>query len=141
MNSGFAAASREAWADGDEFYRFTWRSSFDGDVVVEITKIDEMVLLSWNTELCFARPHAPTSFALSSEDWDAFGRAVDDADFWALECSDPLQGFDGAQWRIEGRRSQTYHAVECWSPGGALYDLGRVFFGLAGRPLDRIKLY
>jgi hypothetical protein len=50
-------------------------------------------------------------------------------------------GLDGADWIIEGHRRDVYRAIRRWSPGGATYDLGRVFLDLAGPPIADIRLY
>jgi hypothetical protein len=63
-------------------------------------------------------------------------RAREDAQAMAQET-----GLDGAQWLIEGRRGQTYHAIDRWSPRGTVHDLGSLFFDLAGPPLAGIDLY
>jgi hypothetical protein len=48
-------------------------------------------------------------------------------------------GCDGARWLIAGRRRFDYHIVHRWSPDGALHDLGRLLFDLAG--LAVVRLY
>ena len=50
-------------------------------------------------------------------------------------------GLDGADWLIEGRRKDIYHAVHRWSPCGKIHDLGRLFFAMAGSPLADVELY
>jgi hypothetical protein len=34
-----------------------------------------------------------------------------------------------------------YRVIRRWSPGGAVFDLGRTFLDLAGPPIADIKLY
>jgi hypothetical protein len=64
------------------------------------------------------------------------------AGFWSLEASLEFDfGLDGANWLIEGRRSDVYRAVRRWSPTGAFFDLGRVFLDIAGPPITDIRLY
>jgi hypothetical protein len=50
-------------------------------------------------------------------------------------------GFDGADWLIEGRHGDSYHSVSRWSPTDAVFDLGQIFFRLAGSPLAGVTLY
>jgi ATP-dependent DNA ligase len=71
----------------------------------------------------------------------ASGRALDVARFWFLDASENRFDLDGADWLIEGRRQNTYHAVHRWSPDGEIHDLGRLFFAMAGSPLADVKLY
>ena len=52
-----------------------------------------------------------------------------------------FRGLDGAFWTIEGRRKDVYRAARRWSPDGAIYDLGKLFFEFAGSPLRRIEIY
>jgi hypothetical protein len=48
---------------------------------------------------------------------------------------------DGSDWLIEGRRKDIYRAVSRWSPRGAVYDLGKLFFELTGPPLAEVRIY
>ena len=59
----------------------------------------------------------------------------------ALERHGEAHGLDGAYWTIEGRRKDIFRAVHRWSPHGAIHDLGRLFFALAGPPLAEAGLY
>lgn len=119
-----------------EAYRFFWDSSFDGNAVVHIWRKDESITLRWQY---FWQPHL--THALSLADWQKLQDALEAAEFWFLESVGVEAGLDGAQWLIEGRREDVYQAVRRWSPRGAVYELGRLFFALAGTPLDRVKLY
>jgi hypothetical protein len=78
---------------------------------------------------------------LAPHDWDTLQRALEASDFWALDTQDKRLGLDGAQWLIEGRRGDTYHSISRWSSRGAVGDLGRLFFALAGPPLTDVRLY
>lgn len=120
-----------------EAYRFIWRSSFDGNALVHIARKGETIAL--HSELSFTAP-AP-SVALSLNDWEKLQCALNTTRFWALDTADQLIGLDGAEWLIEGRRGDIYHSVHSWSPGGAVHDLGRLFFALAGPPLASVELY
>ena len=102
-------------------------------------KGDSIGLRCW--DLSFgALEEAPTK-ALSLDDWKKLQQALEAADFWSLSSARELPvGFDGAQWLIEGRRGDIYHAIHRWSPRGAVRDIGRLFFDLAGPPLATIDL-
>ena len=129
-------AGREA-----EAYRFVWRSSFDGNATVRIGRQGNEVVLQWRYDHWLRAPAAPAGAALSAGDWVRFRETLIAANFWAVDPADELQGLDGAQWLIEGRRGNVYRAVSRWSPQGELHALGRLFFILAGPPLSKVKLY
>jgi hypothetical protein len=96
---------------------------------------------------------------LAPADWDRLQDALIAASFWSLDPdgidwpSDGdeqrtiaaiigSRGLDGSDWLFEGRRKDVYRAASRWSPrGGALYDLGRLFFELAGPPLAKVRIY
>ena len=126
---------------GTEVYRFTWDSSFNGDAVVRIARFSDEIMLS--------RVYRPSHFArtersdasLTVADWARLQDALIAANFWALEPHGEAHGLDGAYWTIEGRRKDIFRAVHRWSPHGAIHDLGRLFFALAGPPLAEAGLY
>jgi len=126
---------------GTEVYRFTWDSSFDGNAVVRIARFSDEIMLS--------RVYRPSHFArtersdasLTVADWARLQAALIAANFWALEPHGEAHGLDGAYWTIEGRRKDIFRAVHRWSPHGAIHDLGRLFFALAGPPLAEAGLY
>ena len=78
---------------------------------------------------------------LSAADWGRLHRTLDAAKFWSLDASGNRSGLDGANWLIEGRRKDIYHAVHRWSPCGEIHDLARLFFAMAGSPLADVELY
>ena len=121
----------------EEAYRFSWQSSFNGDASVHIGRNDRLIRLCWH------KFGTPAAFApLSLDDWHELQKAIDAARFWSLESGrKAIGGFDGAQWLIEGRRRNDFHALQRWSPGGAIQELGRLFFALAGPPLACIEPY
>jgi hypothetical protein len=127
-----------------EVYRFVWRSSFDGSAAVRIGRQGTAIILRWRYEWFHTpRPDdAPAEAALSPDDWARFLDALIAANFWALDPADePLQGLDGAEWFIEGRRGNVYRCVSRWSPSGEVHALGRLFFDLARTPLSEVWLY
>jgi hypothetical protein len=78
---------------------------------------------------------------LSATDWGRLRRILDTAKFWSLAARENSYGLDGADWLIEGRRKDIYHAVRRWSPRGEIHDVGRLFFTMAGSPLADVQLY
>ena len=75
-------------------------------------------------------------------DWKCPEEAVLAAKFRALDAVLKFDfDFDGATWLIEGRRRDVYRTVRRWSPGGAIYDLRRVFLDIAGPSIADIRLY
>jgi len=128
-----------------EVYRFTWRSSFDGDAVVRIGRWGDEITLRWACRRM--RPpgadEAPPVVALTLADWARLQEALIAASFWALDPDEGpiLRGLDGAFWAIEGRRKDIYRAVSVWSPDrAAIYDLGSLFFELPGPPLAEVDI-
>ena len=125
-----------------ETYRFTWRSSFDGRACVHIGRSDDSIKLrSWLSRSRVEPRRQLPSSALSLDGWEKLQRALNDSDFWALDAEDEEFGLDGARWLIEGRCGDSYHQVERWSPQGAIHNLGRLFFALAGPSFANVKLY
>ncbi len=126
---------------GEEVYRFAWLSSFDGFAYVRITREGEEITLKRKYFRLGANPR-PVSLALSTAEWQRFKSALEVASFWLLDPIDRRLLLDGAQWTIEGRIADLYHAVEQQSPEkGTLHDLGRLFFDFAGPPLSSVRLY
>ncbi|WP_316214455.1 hypothetical protein [Bradyrhizobium sp. SZCCHNR2035] len=127
-----------------EFYRFLWESSFNGAAFVHIARRGNSVELRSRVlaRSRLRRKEPLVSAALSPEDWEKLQRALTISNFWSLDATDDESfGLDGAQWLIEGRRSDVYHSVDRWCPRGAIYDLGRLFFALAGPVLADMRLY
>ena len=55
--------------------------------------------------------------ALGDDEWNAFLKLIDEADYWALPTrNEGVMGFDGAQWILEGVKDGRYHVVDRWSP-------------------------
>lgn len=126
-----------------EVYRFFWKSSFNGAAVVQIGRKDDSVRLRASrlshSRLRLRKPLISVA-ALSLDDWQKLQSELNGSGFWNLEAADEQLGLDGAWWLIEGRRGDTYHAVERWSPRGPVRDLGCLLFALAGPALAEIEL-
>ncbi len=59
---------------------------------------------------------------LTKDQWSAFTRRLDRACYWSLpSMSEEIEGNDGAQWILEGRRDGRYHVVDRWSPNGGVF--------------------
>jgi hypothetical protein len=128
----------------NEAYRFFWSSSFNGDGLVHVGRSNDVVTLRWQyLKLRVPFPtDSPPVMRLPLSDWERLQHAISTVNFWSLNRGPELPGgLDGAQWTIEGRRDNDYHAVHRWSPRGAIYDLGRLFFALVGPPLAAFDLY
>jgi hypothetical protein len=123
-----------------EGYRFLWDSSFDGSAEVHIGRKGERIVLRWDRRW-YTDSTAPRSLTLSPADWGRLQQAISAVNFWSLAPTEERYGLDGADWVVQGHRGKRYHAIERWSPGGAIFDLGRLFFTLAGPPLAAVRLY
>jgi hypothetical protein len=124
-----------------EVYRFTWRSSFDGDAVVRWggsvarSRSDASIALPWSGTPIAVR------VLLTMSDWTVAGR-VDRPRLFGRSIRRRLRlGLDGSDWLIVGRRKDIYHAISRWSPDGAIYDLGKLFLELADPPLAEVEIY
>jgi hypothetical protein len=124
-----------------EVYRLTWRSSFDGDAAVRIGRQGDQITLHWIYRWYTLRGAEGPVVRLSLVDWARLQDALFAASFWALDPEERRLGLDGSQWLIEGRRKDNYRAVSRWSPHGAIYDLGKLFFELTGPPLTEVTIY
>ncbi len=123
---------------GDEAYWLHWKSSFDGSATIRVARLGD--------EAMFFRVYRSSPFgkvrrgrgSVSMPDWARFEDALIAASFWMLDEYGGGHGLDGADWYIAGPRRSEYHRISRWSPGGALWDLGRIFFDLAG--LEDVRL-
>lgn len=126
-----------------EAYRFIWTSSFDGAAVVHIARRGDFVELRSRVlgRSRLYREEPVVSAPLPPDDWQKLQQALAISGFWLLDSTDDRIGLDGAQWLIESRCGDTYHWVDRWSPRGSVFELGRLFFGLAGPALSDLRLY
>ena len=112
----------------------------EGSATVQVARLGD--------EAMFCRVYNPSTFgkarrsrgALSRSEWSLVEDAVVAADFWMLDEHSPARGFTlgGTTWSLAGRRRCDYHFITRRSPGGALWELGRLLFDLAG--LEAIRL-
>jgi hypothetical protein len=124
---------------GDEAYWFNWDSSFDGNATIRIARLggEAMVFREYRSD----RYGKMRRFRglLTPADWSRLQDAVVAANFWMLDEHGGRHGLEGSTWRLAGRRRHDFHYIARWSPDGALWDLGRLFFDIAG--LAEVRLY
>jgi len=124
------------WEHSAEGYRLTWRSlSRHNNAVVQIGS-GKNISLDWARNGFGA--NGRYRCGIEAADWNALKRRASPPAFGRLT---PRATALGATWLIEGRRRDVYRAVRRWSPRGAIYDLGRTFFDIAGPPIAYIRLY
>jgi hypothetical protein len=135
----YAMAIKRSLAD--EIYWFDWSTEHgDGTATVQVARLGD--------EAIFCRVYKPSTFgkarrsrgALSRSDWSLIEDAVVAAGFWMLDDHEPQRAgiLGGASWYLAGRRRRDYHFINRRSPSGALWELGRLLFDLAG--LEPIRL-
>lgn len=106
---------------GTEDYRFLWLRSFHHPVAVHIWRSDDKQFLNVK-ELDGAGGYEPGKLitnrtqSLAKSDWEGFIRLLEQNCFWNLPAENDARGHDGAQWILEGRRTDRYHVVDRWSP-------------------------
>jgi hypothetical protein len=129
-----AALQRNA---GDEAYWFNW-DGIDGDATIRIARL--------GVEAMFFRVYRGSRFGkvrrhrgtVSLSEWARFEDALIAANFWMLDEFGGDHILDGENWCVAGCRQRDYHLISRCSPEGALWDLGRIFFDLAG--LEDVRL-
>jgi hypothetical protein len=109
-----------------ETYRFLWLRSFHHPVSVRVVCIDNACELT-GLRTDGQGGYAPGSVVerktrrLSDAEIVSFREMLARAQFWRPQPVDDRLGddrivLDGAQWILEGRRGQTYHLRDVWSP-------------------------
>ena len=135
----YAMAIKRSLAD--EVYWFSWATECgDGSATMQVARLGD--------EAMCCRVYKPSTFgkarrsrgALSRSDWSLVEDAVVAADFWMLDehSQSPGLTLGGANWSLAGRRRHDFHCITRRSPCGALWELGRLLFDLAG--LEAIRL-
>ena len=113
-------------AGGGEAYRFLWLRSFHHPVAVRVWSADGEYFLAVK-ESSGAGGYEPGALIVNSErrlsgdEWEGFIRLLDQACYWNLPAEKDLQGFDGAQWILEGFKEGRYYLAERWSPRDGAY--------------------
>jgi hypothetical protein len=104
---------------GSETYRFVWTKQMRNPVAVRISRAGpEFALVSVQADARDPSVNRRHEFTVGPEVWTSLKRHLDAADFWNM-AGDPGEderGLDGADWVIEGRRANIYHAVVRWEP-------------------------
>jgi hypothetical protein len=104
-----------------EIYRFTWLRSFHNPIAIRLERLDNDYKLYW--KLCSgAGGYAPGKLIIDKQKtidqntWDVFKMLLDQINFWRLNTTEEVMGTDGAEWIIEGKKSQQYQVVDRWTP-------------------------
>jgi hypothetical protein len=104
---------------GPETYRFVWTKAMHNPVAVRVTHAGaEISVVSVQADARDPTAKRTHEFTVGPEVWNKLRAHLDAADFWNLP-GDPEEnerGLDGADWVIEGRRANIYHAVVRWEP-------------------------
>jgi hypothetical protein len=104
---------------GPETYRFVWTKHQRNPVAVRVAREGaEVALVSVEADARDPTVSRRHEFTVGPEVWTALRAHLDAADFWNL-AGDPGEGergLDGADWALEGRRANIYHAVVRWEP-------------------------
>lgn len=122
----------------DEVYWFNWVSSFDGEATIRVARLEAEAMVFGTYRPSHFGKRRQRRASMSMADWALFEDALVAANFWNLDRNGGHHGLDGANWSLAGSRNRDYHFISRWSPDDALWDLGRLFFDLAG--LDRVRL-
>jgi hypothetical protein len=122
----------------EETYRLTWLHTFAHPVVIRITRRDSQVAAD-AFQLSGSGGGDPglvlyqTHKQLSMKEWGLLQAKLRHSAFWSLPTSGNMYGVHGEQWILEGRRNDTYHIVDRWTPPAGPYrDLGAFIFDLVG---------
>lgn len=133
---------------GQDVYRFLWLRTFQHPIAVRITRSRQTAQLDF-VELSGRGGYEPGTVLRRVEkqipvaSLKRLDEALARADFWALPVNSPNDvGFDGSRWVIEGRRANTYHVVDRFTPrDGPFKALGLLFLQLAGIDVPAAEIY
>lgn len=123
----------------DQVYWLKWDGTDHGETIVRVARLGSDAMTTRLHQKSRFGKRRSRQVPLAMSDWRKVEEAVDAARFWGLSEQGGDLGLDGAEWLLAGRRRFDYHLVRRWSPNGALHDLGRLLFDLAG--LDEFPLY
>lgn len=123
---------------GAESYRFLWLRTFDHPIAVRVEQTGSTATL-FLKELNGAGGYDPgqliatKSVVINPEEWCAFIKKLERANYWNSPLHQDGDGLDGAQWIVEGVREGRYHVVDRWSPeSGAFREACTYLLELAG---------
>jgi len=104
-----------------ETYRFTWLRTFHNPIVIRISR--QRDTFSIILKLCDGLGgYEPGNLVvnltrtISHQEWEKFQSHLSTIDFWSMETSDDVIGFDGADWVLEGKNDGLYRLVTRWKP-------------------------
>jgi hypothetical protein len=104
---------------GPETYRFVWTRHLHNPAAVRVTRAGaDIAVVSVQADARDPSAKRRHEFIVGPEIWKKLLGHLEAADFWNLP-GDPEEnerGLDGADWVIEGRRANIYHAVVRWEP-------------------------
>lgn len=104
-----------------EVYRFLWLRSFHRPVALRLQNAGGQKTLVVR-QLNGKGGYEPgvlvvdKKIKIDAQEWDAFVRLLDEANYWHLATTDTTLGFDGAEWVLEAVKDGQYHIVDRWSP-------------------------
>ena len=118
----FMAMAEPLLADSpNEVYRFVWLRTFHNPIAVRIT-CDPRGCDLIAKRLDGSGGYEPGKIVewkerrLSKQEVSNIRRLLSKAQFWKPQPSDERIGLDGAQWILEGKREDSYHMWDVWSP-------------------------
>ncbi len=106
-----------------KIFRFTWLRTFHNPIVIGLENNNDSITLYW--KMCDgAGGYEPGNLIkdkkkqLSLIEWSQFLQKIDSLGFWNMKTTEnEIQGFDGAQWILEGKELGRYHVVDRWCGG------------------------
>jgi hypothetical protein len=130
--------------DGEAVYRFVWLRSFDAPISVRVvhsagrTSVVAVTLTGQGGYDPGQVAHRGEA-GRSAREWSELSNALEQTRFWAMPAiSRHAMGVDGARWIVEGRRGDSYHLVDRWSPDKGAYRVaGLLFLKLAALLPDK----
>jgi hypothetical protein len=122
----------------DEAYRFLWLRSFRTPVVIGVWKVGDQYMLTAKQLNESGQVGLRMNRELTLEEWNSALSLVAKTSFWEMPTvKEPLSGYDGADWVLEGVRSGRYHVVDRWSPPDKNYRAVCVYIAkLSGLPIS-----
>lgn len=134
-----------------EAYRFLWLRTFHAPVMIRVVCVEtgcELTALRTNGHGGY-EPGAIVerkTRKLSNTEVSRFKALLAAVQFWQPTPADDRIGLDGAQWILEGRRGQTYHLWDVWSPppsgpSAAFRELCLQLVNVSGLAVRRSEIY
>lgn len=127
-----------------EVYRFLWLRTFHHPIFVRVERKQNEVRL-FTKELDGAGGYEPGKVfrsdnrKLTENEWCAFLRLVDKANYWNLPTKNEVLGNDGAEWILEGVKENRYHVVDRWTPEKGEYRQVCIYLlRLSGLDVDKL---